>query len=232
MPLVRVNVGRVSNATLSPTARSTVNRARERARSDRAELYELLDSCLICHIGVVLDGAPVVLPTGYGRDGDTLYLHGSTGAASLRAAVDGAPVSVAVTRVDGVVYARSVFHHSMNYASAIIHGVATPVAGTDQKLAGLRALTEHLAPGSWDATRRPTRKELAATTVLALPLHEASVKLRSGPPKDDEQDVAAAATWAGVLPVRQAWGEPEPCPLLPHGTPTPQRVTRRRDSFR
>jgi nitroimidazol reductase NimA-like FMN-containing flavoprotein (pyridoxamine 5'-phosphate oxidase superfamily) len=227
-----VNVGRVSNATLSPTPRSTVNRARERVRFDRAELYELLDSCLICHLGVVLDGAPVVLPTGYGRDGDTLYLHGSTGARSLLATGAGVPISVAVTRVDGVVYGRSVFHHSMNYASAVIHGVANVVTDTDKKLAGLRALTEHLAPGSWAATRQPSHKELAATAVLALSLHEASVKLRSGPPKDEDEDVAAAATWAGVLPIRQTWGEPEPCPLLPDGTPTPERVTNRRDSFR
>lgn len=217
----------MSPTALSPTPRSTVNRAKERARTDRAELYELLDSCLICHLGVVLDGAPVVLPTGYGRDGDTLYLHGSTGAASLRAAVAGAPISVAVTRVDGVVYARSVFHHSMNYASAVIHGTAAELTDPEDKLAGLRALTEHLAPGSWEATRQPTRKELAKTTVLALSLREASVKVRSGPPKDEAEDVEGVAVWAGVLPLRQSWGDPEPCPLLPQGWPTPEWVVKR-----
>lgn len=216
---------------LSPTPRSTVNRAKERARTDRVDLYELLDSCLICHLGVVIDGAPVVLPTGYGRAGDTLYLHGSTGAASLRAAASGFPISVAVTRVDGVVYARSVFHHSMNYASAVIHGNAIVLTDPEEKLAGLRALTEHLAPGSWAATRPPTRKELAKTTVLALPLHEASVKVRSGPPKDEDEDVEAgsvwAGVWAGVLPLRQSWGEPEPCPLLPPDVATPDHVNSR-----
>jgi hypothetical protein len=132
-----------------------------------------------------------------------------------------------VTRVGGIVYARSVFHHSMNYASAIIHGTATVLADPRDKLAGLRALTEHLAPGSWDAARLPTRKELAKTTVLALPLHEASVKMRSGPPSDDEEDLNATTTWAGVLPLRQAWCDPEPCPLLPPGVPIPERVTSR-----
>jgi nitroimidazol reductase NimA-like FMN-containing flavoprotein (pyridoxamine 5'-phosphate oxidase superfamily) len=218
----------MTHTALSPTPRSTVNRAKERARTDRAELYELLDSCLICHLGVVLDGAPVVLPTGYGRAGDTLYLHGSTGAASLRAAVAGATISVAVTRVDGVVYARSVFHHSMNYASAVIHGTAVVLTDPEDKLIGLRALTEHLAPGSWEATRPPTRKELGKTTVLALSLHEAAVKVRSGPPKDDDEDVEAAAVWAGVLPLHQSWGDPEPCPLLPEGLSTPPRVFMRK----
>lgn len=218
---------RMDQPALSPTPRSTLNRAKERARTDRAELYALLDSCLICHLGVVIDGAPLVLPTGYGRDGDTLYLHGSTGSASLRYAAAGHPVSVTVTRVDGVVYARSVFHHSMNYASAVVHGTPTLVTEPEAKLAGLRALTEHLAPGSWDATRPPTRKELAATTVLALSLHEASVKMRSGPPKDEDEDVEAGTTWAGVLPLHQTWGEPEPCPLLPEGIPTPPRVYER-----
>jgi hypothetical protein len=217
----------MTHTALSPTPRSTANRARDRARTDRVELYELLDSCLICHLGVMLDGAPVVLPTGYGRDGDTLYLHGSTGAASLRTAVAGAPISVAVTRVDGVVYARSVFHHSMNYASAVIHGTAAVLTDPEKKLTGLRALTEHLAPGSWEATRRPTRKELAKTTVLALSLHEASVKVRSGPPKDEDEDVAGSTTSAGVLPLRQSWGEPEPCPLLPADVATPEHVSSR-----
>ncbi len=222
----------MTHAVLSPTPRSTVRRGSERARTDRAELYELLDSCLICHLGVVLDGAPVVLPTAYARDGDTLYLHGSTGAASLRAMAAGAPVSVAVTRVDGVVYARSVFHHSMNYCSAVIHGSAEVLTDPADKLAGLRALTEHLAPGSWSAARPPTPKELAKTAVLALSLDEASVKARSGPPTDEEHDVAANATWAGVLPLHQVWGDPQPCPLLPAGVTAPERVTRRRPTSR
>lgn len=215
-------------APLSPTHRSTLQRAHERAGTDRADLYALLDSCLICHLGVVVDGAPLVLPTGYARDGDTLYLHGSTGSASLRAAGDGVPVSVAVTRVDGIVYARSVFHHSMNYTSAVIHGTATPVLDDSARLRALERLTEHLAPGSWTATRQPTRRELAATSVLAVSLHEASVKQRNGPPKDEPEDVAAAISdWAGVLPLHRSWGTPQPDPLLT-ADPVPERVAKRR----
>jgi nitroimidazol reductase NimA-like FMN-containing flavoprotein (pyridoxamine 5'-phosphate oxidase superfamily) len=208
---------------LSPTPRSTVRRGANRARTDRADLHAVLDAGLVGHLGVVLDGSPVVLPTGYGRRGDALYLHGSTGAASLRAAATGRPVCFTVTLVDGVVYARSAFHHSMNYRCAVVHGTARPVTDPDERLLGLEALTEHLAPGSWAATRRPDRRELAATALLALDLGEASVKVRTGPPGDDERDLAAPA-WAGVLPLRTVPGEPEPCPLLPPGTPVPARV--------
>lgn len=213
--------------TLSPTARSTPRRHRERARHDRTELYALLDSVLVCHLGLVFDGAPVVLPTGYGRDGDTLYLHGSTGASSLLAASQGAPVCVTVTRLDGVVYARSAFHHSLNYASAVIHGTARKVTGEDELRHGLRMLVEHLAPGSWEHSRPPTGKELAATTVLALPLNEASVKVRTGPPVDDEADVAVGRAWAGVLPLTAQWSAPIPCPRLPANAPTPPHVAYR-----
>lgn len=208
---------------LSPTARSTVRRGARRARTDRAELYAVLDTGLVGHLAVVLDGSPVVLPTGYGRRGDTLYLHGSTGAATLRAAAAGAPVCLTVTHVDGVVYARSAFHHSMNYRCAVVHGVARPVTDPGERLLGLEALTEQLAPGSWAATRRPDRRELAATALLALDLTEASLKVRTGPPGDDEGDLSAPV-WAGVLPLRTVVGEPEPCPLLPSGTPVPARV--------
>lgn len=212
---------------LSPTPRSTLGRLADRARTDRDDLYDVLDTGLICHLGVLMGGAPVVLPTGYGRDGDTLYLHGSTGASTLRAAASGAPVCVTVTQVDGVVYARSVFHHSMNYRSAVVHGNARLVTDEDERLVGLRALVEHLAPGSWTHARRPDRKELAATTLLALDLTEASVKVRTGPPGDDPEDVADPAYWAGVLPLHTSWGEPDPCPQLPAGTPAPEHVTGR-----
>ncbi|WP_166351235.1 pyridoxamine 5'-phosphate oxidase family protein [Phytoactinopolyspora limicola] len=216
-----------SSTPLSPTPRSTVKRGRQRAQTDRATLHGILDSCLICHLATVRDGVPIALPTGYGRDGDTLYLHGSTGAASLRDATGDIPISVTVTRVDGIVYARSSFHHSMNYASAVIIGAATPVTDPDTKLRALQVLTEHLAPGSWAATRPPTRKELAQTAVLALSLDEASVKLRSGPPGDDDDDIGVHGDWAGVLPLRQVWGTPEPCPLLPTDVPVPDRVAHR-----
>src|SRR5262249_28870025 len=203
---------------LSPTERSTVRRGANRARTDRADLYAVLGAGLICHLAVVVDGAPRVLPTCYGRDGDTLYLHGSTGAASLREGGAGAPVCAAVTLLDGVVYARSVFHHSVNYRSAVMHGHATPVSGEAARLRGLRTIVEHLTPGSWEHARPPTRKELAATAVLALDLTEASVKIRTGPPVDEESDVAAGTAWAGGLPLQRSWSTPAPCPLLPLDT--------------
>jgi uncharacterized protein len=212
---------------LSPTDRSTVRRGANRARTDRADLYAVLDAGLICHLAVTVDGAPRVLPTCYGRSGDTLYLHGSTGAASLREGGDGAQVSVAVTLLDGIVYGRSVFHHSVNYRSAVIHGHATPLTDPDAKLVGLHAVTDQLSPGSWTYAREPTRKELAATAVLALDLTEASVKIRNGPPVDEEEDVEAGTTWAGVLPLRHTWAAPEPCPLLPPSLTTPTHVAGR-----
>lgn len=211
---------------LSSTERSTVRRGKDRARTDRADLYAVLDAGLICHLGFTAGDAPVVLPTGYGRDGDTLYVHGSTGALSLRTASDGVPVCVAVTLVDGIVYARSVFNHSMNYRSAVVHAVAVPILDDDAKLHGLRVVTEHLAPGSWEHARQPDRRELAATAVLAVDLTEASVKVRVGPPGDDDADLDLAV-WAGVLPIRTTWGEPDPCPLLPEGTDVPEHVANR-----
>ncbi|HEX6347529.1 pyridoxamine 5'-phosphate oxidase family protein [Umezawaea sp.] len=214
--------------TLSTTPRSTVKRGKKRAVTERSALHEVLDAGLVCHLAVVVDGAPVVLPTGYGRDGDTLYLHGSTGARTLREAGAGVPVSVAVTLLDGIVYARSVFDHSMNYRCAVVHGTAVPVLDPEAKAHALRVLTEHLSPGSWDYARRPSPKELAATAVLALDLAEASVKIRTGPPSDEEEDVATSRAWAGVLPVRTAYGPPEPCPLLAGGTAVPEHVSGRR----
>lgn len=207
---------------LSTTARTTLNRSKERGRTDRADLYAVLDAGLICHLGVVVNGSPMVIPTGYGRIGDTLYLHGSTGATSLRAA-SGSPVCVTVTHLDGVVLARSVFHHSVNYRSAVVYGTARHVDDPEERLAGLRAITEQLAPGQWDAARPPDRKEMAATAVVALSLEEASVKVRQGPPKDDEEDYDLPV-WAGVLPLVVSWGAPEPDPRLAAGVAVPAHV--------
>ncbi|GAB2984699.1 pyridoxamine 5'-phosphate oxidase family protein [Saccharothrix stipae] len=214
--------------TLSPTDRSTIKRGRKRAVTEREALHAVLDAALVCHLAVVVDGAPLVLPTGYGRDGDTLYLHGSTGARSLREAATGVPVCVGVTILDGVVYARSAFDHSMNYRAAVVHGTAVPVTDPEAKRHALRVLTEHLAPGSWDYARQPTPKELAATAVLSLDLAEASVKIRSGPPGDEPEDVAANAKWAGVLPLRTVWGEPEADPTLVGDWDVPPHVSARR----
>ncbi|MEJ5913201.1 pyridoxamine 5'-phosphate oxidase family protein [Pseudokineococcus sp. 1T1Z-3] len=212
-------------STLSPTARSTVRRGAARARTDRGDLYAVLDAGLVGHLGVVVDGTPRVLPTGYGRVDDVLYLHGSTGARSLRES-GGAPVCFTVTLLDGVVYARSAMHHSMNYRCAVVHGEARVVMDPAEREVGLVALMEQLAPGSWDAVRRPDRRELAATAVLALDLAEASVKVRTGPPADDERDRRpdARRVWAGVLPVVTTYGTPRPCPELPDGVEVPAHV--------
>ena len=210
--------------TLSPTPRSRVHRGKKRAQQDRAALYDVLDSALVCHLAVTVDGLPFVVPTAFGHDQERLYLHGSSGARSLRGSTD-LPVCVAVTVLDGVVYARSVFHHSMNYRAAIVHGTGLQLEG-DDKLRGLRIISEHTSPGSWDHCRLPNRKELAQTSVLAVDLHEASVKLRAGGPVDDDEDYALPV-WAGVLPVRQVFGAPEPDPLLAPGLAVPAHVENR-----
>ncbi|RVX44010.1 hypothetical protein EDD27_6726 [Nonomuraea polychroma] len=210
---------------LSTTPRTMLGRSKERGSTDRNDLYEILDTGLICHLGVVVNGHPMVVPTGYGRVGETLYLHGSTGATTLRAAGDG-EVCVTVTHLDGIVLARSVFHHSVNYRSAVIYGRPRLVTDPEERLTGLRALTEQLAPGQWDYARPPSRKELAATAVLALSLEEASVKIRRGAPVDEEED-HALPVWAGVLPLVTSWGEPEPDPLLPEGIDAPVHILHR-----
>ena len=204
-----------ANSTTSPlsaTPRTSLGRLRERALTDRSALHHVLDAGLICHLGVVIDGAPAVLPTGYGRIGETLYLHGSSGNRSMLAAAD-AEICVTVTLLDGLVCARSVFHNSMNYRSAVIYGRARLVTDEDERITALETITEHLIPGRWDNSRRPTKKEMAATIVLALSLDEASVKARSGGPKDDDEDYDLDY-WAGVLPITMTVGTAEPDPLL------------------
>ncbi|MEV0973098.1 pyridoxamine 5'-phosphate oxidase family protein [Microtetraspora glauca] len=208
---------------LSTTPRTVLNRSKQRARTDRADLHAVLDAGMICHLGVLVDGAPMVIPTGYGRIGETLYLHGSTGASSLRGAL-ASQVCVTVTHLDGIVLARSAFHHSVNYRSAMIYGPAREVEDPGERLDGLRAITEQLAPGQWDVVRPPSRKELAATTVLALSLEEASVKVRQGPPVDDEEDYDLPV-WAGVRPLLVSWGAPEPDPRLAPGIPVPAHLS-------
>ncbi|MDA3629538.1 pyridoxamine 5'-phosphate oxidase family protein [Saccharopolyspora sp. WRP15-2] len=212
---------------LSPTERSTIRRGSARARTERSDLHEVLDASLICHLGVLVDGAPRVLPTGYGRIGDTLYVHGSTGARSLREAAE---VCVTVTNVDGIVYARSAFHFSVNYRSAVIHGRARQVTDPDERWQALQVITEHLAPGSWEHARQPNKKELAATAVLALDLTEAAVKIRSGGPVDEDEDVEAGKAWAGVLPLETRWGAPEPADDLAADFEVPAHVRDRRYS--
>ena len=207
---------------LSVTDRTRLRRHPERGRTDRAELYEVLDAGLICHFGVIMDGSPVVLPTAYGRRGDTLYLHGSSANRSILAAA-GQPVCVTVTHLDGLVCARAAFNHSANYRSAVVFGTGRLVTDDTERLAAFRAVTEQLIPGRWDALRRPTRKELAATAALAIRLAEASVKIRTGPPADDTADLDTDA-WAGVVPVAMTFGEPQPDPLLRPGIAAPDHI--------
>ena len=207
---------------LSRTDRTQLRRLRERGRSDRADLYTVLDAGLICHLGVVIDGAPVVLPTGYGRSGDTLFLHGSSANRGLISA-DGQDVCVTVTHLDGLVCARAVFHHSVNYRSAMVFGTAQLLTDDGQRLAALEVITEQLVPGRWAQTRGPTRKELAATAVLAVPLAESSVKIRTGPPGDDEEDYALDI-WAGVLPAALTFGAAQPDPRLRPDVATPAHI--------
>lgn len=209
---------------LGSTERTTLHRSPARAVEDRAALHAILDEGLVCHVGFVDAGSPYVLPTLYGRDGERLYLHGSTGSRMVRVLASGAPVCVTVTLVDGLVLARSVFHHSMNYRSAVVLGSAVPVTDPEERLTALHRFTEHLVPGRWDAVRAPSRKEMAATAVLALDLDEASVKMRGGPPGDDEEDLALAV-WGGVIPLRMVPGTPVDDPLLPPGVEPPEHVT-------
>jgi nitroimidazol reductase NimA-like FMN-containing flavoprotein (pyridoxamine 5'-phosphate oxidase superfamily) len=210
---------------LSSTSRTALHRHRERGRADRDDLYAVLDAGLICHLGVIADGVPRVLPTGYGRLGDTLYLHGSSANATFMAG-GGQEVCVTVTHLDGLVCARSVFTHSMNYRSAMIFGAARLVTEDGERMEALRVITEHLAPGQWSYARQPTRKELAATSVLALPLTEASVKIRAGGPSDEPED-CASDRWAGVVPVTVRFGEPEPDTALRPGIDIPEHIRQR-----
>jgi uncharacterized protein len=207
---------------LSTTERTTLHRLRERGQTDRAALHAVLDAGLICHLGVVVDGSPAVLPTGYGRIGETLYLHGSSANRSFTFAA-GKDICVTVTLLDGLVCARSVFHNSMNYRSAVIYGTARPVTDEAERLAALHAISEQLIPGRWDNSRQPTKKELAATSVLALPLDEASVKVRSGGPKDEDEDYDLDV-WAGVLPATLAFGPAQPDAVLRAGIGVPAHI--------
>jgi uncharacterized protein len=194
----------MSTDLLPITDRTRVHRLRDRQVRDRAMLDEILDNGLVAHLAVCAEGQPMLLPIAYARDGDRLLLHGSTGAGLLRAAASGAPVAVAVTHIDGLVYARSVFDSSMNYRSAVIFGTPRVLEGDDRVVA-LRALSDHLMPGRWDEVRPPTARELAATLVLALPLDEVSVKVRTGGPSESDEDTDA---WAGVLPLAVRTGVP------------------------
>ena len=190
-----------------PSTRTRVVREPERAVYGREEVYRILDEGFICHVGFAIDGQPFVIPTSYGRKDADLFIHGSAASRMLRHMKEGLSVCVTVTLLDGLVLARSIFNHSMNYRSVVILGKATLVEDPDEKLAALRTLSEHIIPGRWDDVRQPNERELKATSVLRLPIEEFSAKVRTGPPIDDEEDYSFP-TWAGVLPLETTVGEP------------------------
>ena len=190
-----------------PTARTRVVREAHRGVYDRETMYRILDEGFVCHIGFVVEGQPFVIPTSYGRKDASLYIHGSAASRMLRQMKDGAPVCVTVTLLDGLVLARSVFNHSMNYRSVVILGKATLVDDPAEKLAALRVLSEHILPGRWDDARQPNERELKQTSVLRVPIEEFSAKVRTGPPIDDEEDYSFP-TWAGVVPLEMKAGAP------------------------
>ncbi|MDX3799352.1 pyridoxamine 5'-phosphate oxidase family protein [Streptomyces sp. AK04-3B] len=214
---------------LSATERTRHRRLREQGRSDRSELDAVLAAGFLCHLGVQVEGRTMVVPTVYGTDGETLYFHGSVASRSLVEATQ-STVCLTVTHVDGLVLARSVFEHGVNYRSAMVYGIPRVVTDPEEKLAGLRCLTEHVTPGQWDYARGPSRKELAATSLLALSLDEASVKVAAGPPEDGDGPDAELGVWAGVLPLHTTWGTLEPDPVLPSDVHAPAHLARRQNS--
>ncbi|MEU1313463.1 pyridoxamine 5'-phosphate oxidase family protein [Streptomyces cinnamoneus] len=212
------------------TERTTPTRSRDRASYDRAHIHAILDAGYVCHLGFVRDGAPVVLPTLYGRIGERLYVHGSTGSRPLRAAGEaeepGMPVCITVTHVDGLVLARSAFHHSLNYRSVVVHGTARRVTDPAELSAALDALVDQVVPGRAADSRPASAKELAATAVLRVDLDEVSAKVRTGGPNDDPEDLALPY-WSGVVPVATAYGAPVPADDLAPGIAVPDYLTGR-----
>jgi len=207
------------------TDRTRVKRLPARGAYDRAIIHSILDEAFICHVGFSIDGQPYVIPTGYARIGDDLYIHGSSASRMLRNLAQGVGVCVTVTLIDGLVLARSAFHHSINYRSVVILGNAVLVDDAEEKYAALEAFTEHVIPGRWGDIRWPNELELKATTVLRLPINEASAKIRTGDPKDDEEDYEMKV-WAGVLPLETFAGTPVPDTRLNGGIDIPEHVSK------
>ncbi len=208
----------------APSSRTRVRREPARGRYDRETIDAILDAALVCHLGFVSDGAPVVIPTLHARVGDALFMHGSAASRTVRSLGAGVPVCVTVTLLDGLVLARSVFEHSVNYRSVVVFGNARLVEDPQEKLAGLRALTEQLLPGRWDDVRPPSRQELKATSLLVLPLAEASAKLRRGGPSDGDGPDGALGVWAGEIPLELIAGTPVADPALAPGVAMPEYV--------
>ena len=205
------------------TKRTQVKRVPKRGHYDLETVYSILDAGLICHVGFVVDGQPFVIPTAYGRMDNQLFIHGSPASRMLRSLQQGIEVCVTVTLLDGLVLARSAMHHSMNYRSVVLFGTAELVSKREEKMQALYAFTEHVMPGRWASTREPNAQELKATTVLALPIDEASAKIRTGPPVDDAADYALPY-WAGVIPLSMQAGKPVMDPKLAAGIAIPEHV--------
>ena len=205
-----------------PTDRSRVRRLPERGRYDTETIHQVLDEAMICHLSFITDDGPVVIPTIHARLGDTLYLHGSHASRMMRTIVD-ADVCVAATIVDGIVAARALFHHSLNYRSVVVFGTTRLVDDADERAAAFKAITEHILPGRWEEGRQPNVKEDKGTKLLAIEINEASAKVRTGPPGDDEEDMSSGI-WAGVIPVATVAGQPIPAPDLEPGIELPPSV--------
>jgi len=206
------------------TERTRLRRLPEQGSHRREDLHAVLDAGFVCHLGMEVEGGPMVVPTSYGRSGDVLYLHGSVASRTLRAAKRSAPVCVTVTLVDGVVLARSVFNHSVNYRCAMVFGVPELLTDEGDKLAGLKTISDHIAPGQWEYARFPSGKELAATTVLRLALDEASVKVSEGPPDDGDGPDGELEVWAGEIPLRTVRLDPVADPDLRGGIDLPDHL--------
>ncbi|MCA9049416.1 MAG: pyridoxamine 5'-phosphate oxidase family protein [Planctomycetaceae bacterium] len=204
------------------TDRNQVRRLPNRGAYDRETVFSILDAGCLCHVGFVTDNQPYVIPTLYGRDEDVVYLHGSAAGRMMKELASGIPVCLTVTHMDGLVLARSAFHHSVNYRSVVLFGTATQVSGEEKKR-GLFVITEQVLKGRWDEVRPPNDKELTATSVLRMTIETASAKIRTGPPKDDAPDYALPI-WAGVIPMQQMFGPAEPDSALPDGTDSPESV--------
>lgn len=209
-------------ASFEKEPRNTVRRIPDRGSYDRQTVYDILDAGFLCHVGFAVDGQPFVIPTLYGRSNDQLYIHGAPASRMLKTLADGVPVCLTVAHVDGLVLARSAFHHSINYRSVVVFGTAMEVSG-DEKELGLFVISEQVLKGRWGESRTPTEKELQATSVLKLTIDSASAKVRTGGPKDDEDDYSLPI-WAGVVPIHQTFGPVETDPKLASGIPVPASV--------
>jgi nitroimidazol reductase NimA-like FMN-containing flavoprotein (pyridoxamine 5'-phosphate oxidase superfamily) len=211
--------------TFVVTPRNKVKRLAERGNYDKDTIYPIVDEAFICHVGFVQDGQPFVIPTIHARHEDTIFFHGAKASRLLKHIEAGNPLCVTITLLDGLVMARSVFHHSMNYRAAVLYGCGQVIKDQAEKLAALHIISEAVMPGRWDDARQPTRKELNATTVVAMPIESASAKTRSGPPGDDDEDYALPV-WAGIVPIRQLIETPVNDPLLNKDIGLPDYIAR------